>query len=143
MVRFARYYVTVDEIRSQKRRGDDIEIKFVGLFDTVEAFGVPLEALRLAIDKFIWPISFRIEQMWPKVWRVRHALSLDDERTTFQPVRIKRAKVTRQSIAEDLLAYEPVKKWWAKVYPSPDARKAEPSEDRERGHSLRYRRRIP
>jgi uncharacterized protein (DUF2235 family) len=99
---------------SQKSSGEHIEIKFVGLFDTVEAFGVPLEALRKAIDMLIWPISFRIEQMSPWVWRVRHALSLDDERTTFQPVRI--AKVTRPSITENLLAYEPIKKLLAKVY---------------------------
>jgi hypothetical protein len=64
-------------------------IEFVGLFDTVEAFGVPLEELRIAIDRVIWPISFRNKRM-PKMARVvRHALSLDDERTTFHPLRIE------------------------------------------------------
>jgi uncharacterized protein (DUF2235 family) len=64
-------------------------IEFVGLFDTVEAFGVPLVELRIAIDRVIWPISFRNNSL-PKMARVvRHALSLDDERTTFHPIRIE------------------------------------------------------
>jgi uncharacterized protein (DUF2235 family) len=77
---------------AQKRAGDRIRIKFVGLFHAVEAFGVPLESLRSAIDKLVWPISFPIEDMSDMVWRVRHALSIDDERTTFHPIRIKREK---------------------------------------------------
>jgi len=65
------------------------KIKFVGLFDTVEAFGVPLEALRLAINRFLLPISFPIEEMSGHVCYVRHALSLDDERTSFHPIRVR------------------------------------------------------
>ena len=106
----------VDAIRAQKRDGKHIEIKFVGLFDTVQAFGVPLEALRSAIDKMIWPISYPIEEMSEKVWRARHALSLDDERTTFHPIRIKPANVEQKSITERLLATDPVKKILAKVH---------------------------
>jgi uncharacterized protein (DUF2235 family) len=71
----------------EKREPNSIE--FVGLFDTVEAFGVPLVELRIAIDRVIWPISFRNNSL-PKMARVvRHALSLDDERTTFHPIRIE------------------------------------------------------
>ena len=83
----AKLDTVVKATRLQERNGERIEIKFVGLFDTVEAFGVPLEELRSAIDTLIWPISFPIEEMSQKVWRVRHALSLDDERTTFHPIR--------------------------------------------------------
>jgi Uncharacterized alpha/beta hydrolase domain (DUF2235) len=92
----------VKATREQMRHGDRVPIKFVGLFDTVEAFGVPLESLRSAIDKLIWPISFPIEEMSDKVLRVRHALSLDDERTTFHPIRIRRVKA--KSFSERLLA---------------------------------------
>lgn len=70
----------------------DVPIAFVGLFDTVEAFGVPIEELRLAIDKAVWPISFRNGKMSRNVQRVRHALSLDDERMTFHPIRIDRSE---------------------------------------------------
>ena len=65
----------------------EVEIEFLGLFDTVEAFGVPIEELRTAIDWAIWPISFRNRRLSHKVKRARHALSLDDERTSFHPIR--------------------------------------------------------
>ncbi|BAM89496.1 hypothetical protein S58_35030 [Bradyrhizobium oligotrophicum S58] len=70
----------------------DVRIAFIGLFDTVEAFGVPIEELRGAIDWAIWPISFRNRVLSDKVRRARHALSLDDERATFQPIRFDRSK---------------------------------------------------
>lgn len=63
-------------------------IAFVGLFDTVEAYGVPVEEFRKAIDWGFWPISFRNRQMSQQVQKACHALSLDDERTTFDPLRI-------------------------------------------------------
>jgi uncharacterized protein (DUF2235 family) len=66
---------------------EKVFIKFLGLFDTVEAFGVPIEELRTAIDWAIWPISFRNRQLSGQVLNARHALSLDDERTTFHPIR--------------------------------------------------------
>lgn len=64
----------------------NVAITFLGVFDTVEAYGVPLQELRLAIDWAIWPISFRNKVLSPIVSNARHALSLDDERTTFHPV---------------------------------------------------------
>jgi hypothetical protein len=66
----------------------DVSIRFLGLFDTVEAFGVPVEELRTAVDWAIWPISFRNRKLSASVVRARHALALDDERTTFHPIRI-------------------------------------------------------
>jgi hypothetical protein len=62
-------------------------IRFVGLFDTVEAYGVPLEEFRRAVDVAIWPISFRNNKLCDNVECARHALSLDDERVTFHPLR--------------------------------------------------------
>jgi len=69
----------------------DARITFAGLFDTVEAYGVPIEELRKAIDVAIWPISFNNRQLSPKVDCARHALSLDDERLTFHPLRFDRS----------------------------------------------------
>jgi hypothetical protein len=65
------------------------EIDFLGVFDTVEAFGVPVEELRAAIDWAIWPISFRNGVLPSNVKRACHALALDDERTTFHPLRFE------------------------------------------------------
>jgi uncharacterized protein (DUF2235 family) len=86
-----RLYATVaGATKAQKR--DEIPITFVGLFDTVEAFGVPIEEFRKAIDFAIWPISFRNTVLSNRVLCARHALSLDDERRTFYPVRFDRVK---------------------------------------------------
>lgn len=75
------------EVRKAMESRCEVEIEFLGLFDTVEAFGVPIEEVRPAIDWAIWPISFRNRLLSRKVKRARHALSLDDERTTFHPIR--------------------------------------------------------
>jgi uncharacterized protein (DUF2235 family) len=65
------------------------EIDFLGLFDTVEAFGVPIEEIRTAIDWAIWPISFRNGRLSSNVKRACHALALDDERVAFHPLRFE------------------------------------------------------
>jgi uncharacterized protein (DUF2235 family) len=85
-VRRHRSYATVRAAMDEKRQ--NVRIKFLGLFDTVEAFGVPVEELRTAIDWAIWPISFRNQDLTDKVDSARHALALDDERTSFHPIRI-------------------------------------------------------
>lgn len=79
-----------EEIKAQGR--DKTKIKFVGLFDTVEAYGVPLEELRTAISVSIWPITFKNNKLCDKVEIARHALSLDDERVTFHPLRFEMEK---------------------------------------------------
>jgi uncharacterized protein (DUF2235 family) len=75
------------EVRAAMDGRREVGIDFLGVFDTVEAFGVPVEELRTAIDWAIWPISFRNRVPPLSVRRARHALSLDDERTTFHPIR--------------------------------------------------------
>lgn len=108
----------VNATKVQKRHGANIEIKFVGLFDTVEAFGVPIDELRWAIDKLIWPISFSNRQMSPIVRVVRQALSLDDERKTFHPLRIDRAIKNQRGRLQRLFSRAASQ---SQVTPSPDA----------------------
>ncbi|WP_298351574.1 DUF2235 domain-containing protein [Rhodoblastus sp.] len=79
--------VLVERDRAQPER-KEISLAFMGLFDTVEAFGVPIEELRRAVDYALWPISFRNHRIACGVRVARHALSLDDERTTFHPLRM-------------------------------------------------------
>jgi hypothetical protein len=86
-----RFYRTVEKETASQRR-TAVPITFIGLFDTVEAFGVPIEEFRRAIDFAIWPISFRNRVLCDNVAEARHALSLDDERETFHPVRFDREK---------------------------------------------------
>jgi uncharacterized protein (DUF2235 family) len=75
------------EVRAAMDGRREVDVDFLGVFDTVEAFGVPIEELRTAIDWAIWPISFRNRVLPEGVRRARHALSLDEERTTFHPIR--------------------------------------------------------
>lgn len=64
-----------------------VTVRFLGVFDTVEAYGVPFEELRLAIDRAVWPLSFRNKALSGIVATARHALALDDERLSFKPIR--------------------------------------------------------
>ncbi|MGN7871142.1 phospholipase effector Tle1 domain-containing protein [Paracoccus sp. 22332] len=69
-----------------------VEVHFLGLFDTVEAYGLPIEELRSVWDFWIAPITFRNRQVSQVVRRVRHAMALDEERLTFTPLNCNRAK---------------------------------------------------
>lgn len=62
-----------------------IKIEFLGLWDTVDAYGLPVDQLTRAIDKFIWPLTMRDYNLSSRVRRARHALALDDERNAFHP----------------------------------------------------------
>lgn len=66
---------------------DDVEIAFLGLWDTVAAYGTPIDELTRGISKWIWPLELP-DRTFDKrrILRACHALSLDDERTTFHPV---------------------------------------------------------
>ncbi|KAG0086237.1 hypothetical protein BGZ92_008297, partial [Podila epicladia] len=64
----------------------EIPIKFLGLWDTVEAYGMPIQELRRGIDWVIWPMLSDDFILSPLVQRACHALSLDDERATFHPI---------------------------------------------------------
>jgi uncharacterized protein (DUF2235 family) len=61
-------------------------IKFLGLWDTVAAYGLPIEEMTRGVSQWIWPLYLPERSLNPKVQRASHALSLDDERTTFHPV---------------------------------------------------------
>ncbi len=65
---------------------DRIPIRFLGLWDTVEAYGMPVVELKRAIDWALWPMLFGNMRLADSVERAVHALSLDDERTTFHPL---------------------------------------------------------
>ena len=62
------------------------DIHFIGVWDTVDAYGMPIDELKLAIDEWVWPMSFADRDPSDRLLTIRHALSLDDERPTFRPV---------------------------------------------------------
>jgi uncharacterized protein (DUF2235 family) len=63
----------------------DIPIRFVGVWDTVAAVGVPLDELRDAFDQIL-RYSFRDNVLSPAVEFGRHAVAIDETRRTFAPV---------------------------------------------------------
>ncbi len=64
----------------------EVCIRFLGLWDTVEAYGIPIATLKRGIDLLFWPMKFRDLKCSASVKRACHALSLDDERTPFHPL---------------------------------------------------------
>lgn len=61
------------------------DIRFVGLWDTVAAYGLPIDELTRAWS-WIFPLSIPNRTPLPSVGLYCHALALDDERNTFHPV---------------------------------------------------------
>lgn len=61
-------------------------IRFLGLWDTVAAYGLPVDEMTRGVSDWIWPLELPDHVLNPKIVRACHALSLDDERTTFHPV---------------------------------------------------------
>jgi uncharacterized protein (DUF2235 family) len=80
-----RSYAEVEKETAGLKR-DSIKVHFVGVWDTVVAYGLPIDELTRAVDKWVWPMKFRDESLLLSVRHARHALSLDDERRTFHPI---------------------------------------------------------
>jgi uncharacterized protein (DUF2235 family) len=61
-------------------------IRFVGVWDTVAAYGGPIIEITRGIDNWIYALSMPNYQLSPRVQRARHALAIDDERDAFHPL---------------------------------------------------------
>src|ERR1043166_3989415 len=61
-------------------------IAFLGLWDTVAAYGLRVDEMTPGVSRFLWPLELPDRQLNPLVRKACHALSLDDERTTFHPL---------------------------------------------------------
>jgi uncharacterized protein (DUF2235 family) len=71
----------------KRDKGVEVEsVEFVGVWDTVAAYGMPIAELTRGIDTWVWPLSMADYKLSPKVKAARHALALDDERDTFHPL---------------------------------------------------------
>ena len=61
-------------------------MRFLGLWDTVAAYGLPIDEMTCGVSQWLWPLEIPSHTLDSRVQRACHALSLDDERTTFHPV---------------------------------------------------------
>jgi len=59
---------------------------FLGVWDTVDAYGGPIEEITRAVDYWYWPLSMPDQFMNHKIVRACHALALEEERDAFRPV---------------------------------------------------------
>jgi uncharacterized protein (DUF2235 family) len=61
-------------------------IRFVGVWDTVAAYGGPIIEITRGIDNWIYALSMPDYRLSPRVQCARHALAIDDERDAFHPL---------------------------------------------------------
>lgn len=62
------------------------EVTFLGVWDTVAAYGLPVDELTRGWERWIWPTLPRDRDVSPRVRRACHAMAIDDERQTFFPL---------------------------------------------------------
>lgn len=63
-----------------------VRIRMIGVWDTVDAYGFPIDEVADFWDRFIYPYRFPDTYLSPLVDHACHALAIDDERLTFAPV---------------------------------------------------------
>ena len=101
----------------RQRQFDEIQfielerIEFVGVWDTVAAYGGPSAEFTRGIDDWVWPMSMPDYKLSPKVQKARHALSLDDERDAFWPLLWDEVE-ERKMIDEGVVAADRLKQVW-------------------------------
>ena len=74
------------KMRYQNAARTKPQIAFVGLWDTVDAYGLPIDEMTRGWDQWVWPLSMCERHAPRAIAKVCHAIALDDERHTFHPV---------------------------------------------------------
>ena len=74
-------------IKYDKRDNRQVKhIRFVGVWDTVAAYGLPMDEMTRGVSRWIMPLELPTHTLdRARVLRACQALSLDEERTTFHP----------------------------------------------------------
>ncbi len=63
----------------------NVKIRFVGVWDTLAAYGMPIDEMARGIHQYLWPIELPNNKLADSIERACQALALDEERTTFHP----------------------------------------------------------
>ena len=61
------------------------KIRFIGVWDTVAAYGSPIDEMTRGFSKYIWPLELPTHTLSSNVTRACQALAIDEERTSFAP----------------------------------------------------------
>lgn len=67
-------------------KGENVKIEFIGVWDTVDAVGLPCEEATEIWNKFVFRTKFSDYILHPNVLKAYHALSINDERQCFHPL---------------------------------------------------------
>lgn len=101
----SKLYGPVKDVKEIKKGTVYPDIEFIGVWDTVDAYGFPIDEITTFWDRFIFPIRFPDQKLSPKVKRAQQALCIDDERHTFHPIlwdeSAESALVERGEVAKD------------------------------------------
>lgn len=87
------------------------DIAFVGVWDTVAAYGSPVSEITKGIDRWVWPLSMPDYKLSDKVACARHAVALDDERDTFHPLLWDEVH-EREAIASGRISTQRLRQVW-------------------------------
>ena len=79
-------YRTLTKDRSRLASAVWARVEFIGVWDTVDAYGLPFDELTRLVDRFVFPLRFPNSRLSERVRKACHAVSIDDERKTFHPV---------------------------------------------------------
>src|SRR5262245_13081903 len=102
---------------SEKRTdGAAVKFTFVGLWDTVAAYGLPADELTRAWDYYVWPLSMNDRVPCDNVEKAFHALSIDDERNAFHPVLWTEKNEPQNATSTDLNLERISQVWFAGVH---------------------------
>ena len=66
--------------------GNGVDVEFVGVWDTVDAVGLPFKGATEFWNSCIYRFKFPDYKLDPRVRRAAHALAIDDERLSFHPL---------------------------------------------------------
>jgi uncharacterized protein (DUF2235 family) len=91
-------------------------VKFVGVWDTVDAYFLPILEFKLGIDNYLWPLALEDRVLDPAVEKVCHALSIDDKRHTFHPLLWDESDATQCPITDSTDDERLTQIWFAGVH---------------------------
>lgn len=87
-------------------------IKFVGVWDSVDAYGLPVDEMTKAWDRVVWPFSAKDRDLSKRVVKACHALALDEQRESFEPMLWNEAAENPTDLTVDNLDKQRLSQVW-------------------------------
>jgi uncharacterized protein (DUF2235 family) len=93
--------------------GTKAKVRFLGVWDTVAAYGLPVHEMTRGIDLWIWPILPTDRNLHHNLEFARQALALDDARTTFHPLLWNESRNPENAVAKSVRDMRLCQVWFA------------------------------